>query len=168
MVTFGVLWGSRRFFLRVSRVRLVLLGRRSSAVASALGLALSRLLRRRSAIARRPSSRTRCLTRLFCGGRVVLCCLAPFARVVVVCCVGAVGVVVDVVAVDGVELVHPVPEVWLWAQGDSRVALEVRTLRPFRESWLSHITLATTVVATQTALRVRNSRTRSCCSAHRV
>ena len=99
-----------------------------------------------------------------------MCCLAPFARVVVVCCVGAVGVVVVVVvvAVDGVELVRPVPDVWLWAQGDSRVALEVRTLRPFRESWLSHITLATTVVATQTALRVRNSRTRSCCSAHRV
>jgi len=97
-----------------------------------------------------------------------LCCLAPFARVVVVCCVGAVGVVVDVVAVDGVELVHPVPGVWLWAQGDSRVALEVRALRPFRESWLSHTTPVTTVVATQTALRVRNSRTRSCCSAHRV
>ena len=45
-----------------------------------------------------------------------MCCLAPFARVVVVCCVGAVGVVVVVVAVDGVELVRPVPDVWLWAK----------------------------------------------------
>ena len=62
---------------------------------------------------------------------------------------------------------RPVPDMWVRAQGDSRAALEVRTPRPFRESWLSHITRVTTVVATQTALRVRNSRTRSRCSAHR-
>ena len=88
-------------------------------------------------------------------------------RVLLLCVVLARLVLLLMLSRLSVELEHPVPDVWLWAQGDSRVALEVRTLRPFRESWLSHITRVTTVVATQTALRVRNSRTRSCCSAHR-
>ena len=73
----------------------------------------------------------------------------PFARVVVVIRAVVVGVVVVVAAVDGVELVCPVPDMWVWAQGGSRAALEVRTPRPFRESWLSHTTLVTTVMATQ-------------------
>ena len=70
-------------------------------------------------------------------------------RVVVVIRADVVGVVVVVAAVDGVELLRPVPDMWVRAQGDSRVALEVRTLRPFRESWLSHTTHVTTVMATQ-------------------
>ena len=93
----------------------------------------------------------------------------PFVLVVVVTRGGVVVVVVVVVAaVDGVELLRPVPDMWVRAQGDSRAALEVRTPRSFHESWLSHITHGTTVVATQTALQVRNSWTWSCCSAHRV
>ena len=41
----------------------------------------------------------------------------PFARVVVVIRAVVVGVVVVVAAVDGVELVCPVPDMWVWAQG---------------------------------------------------
>ena len=71
-------------------------------------------------------------------------------RVVVVFRVDVDGVVVVVVAAaDGVELMRPVSDMGMWAQGGSRAALEVRTPHPFRESWLSHTTLATTVMATQ-------------------
>ena len=73
-------------------------------------------------------------------------------RVVVVIRADVVGVVVVVAAVDGVELVCPVSDMWVWAQGDSRAALEVRTPHPFRESWRSHTTLVTTVMATQPQL----------------
>ena len=79
------------------------------------------------------------------------CCRASFARVVVVRRVGVVVVVVVVVAAAAgdVELARPVPVVGVRAQGGSRVALEVRTPRSFRVTWLSHTPPVTTVMARQ-------------------
>jgi hypothetical protein len=58
-------------------------------------------------------------------------------------------VVAAAAAAGDVELVRPVPVVGVRAQGGSRAALEVRTPRSFRVSWLSHTTPVTTVVARQ-------------------